>query len=175
MANRPRGEVVGVMLGFTGLALGDPLVRSWWPYVLIVAGVAATATYAIVMAIYYLPRVPARPLATGTAVVNFAAGIAAVLVAGPRSNTIQDMIMVFIGYALMRLVGATVDLLTPSVNISLLASFVGAAVGMTAIVLMLIVRPHLSVWAVLAIAAGIGYVEGVITGIALRPRGEPTY
>jgi hypothetical protein len=64
------------------------------------------------------------------------------------------------------------DRLTPSTNFSLIASFVGTAVGMATVPLVLVGHPHLSVWTVLGIGVGLGYVEGVITGFALRSGGE---
>jgi hypothetical protein len=174
MTNRPRVEVVGVMLGLSALALTDPLVRSWWPGALIAGGVAGLGALAVGQAVNNLPVLSARLVAAVTTITIAAGGMVAVGIAGSRANTLQDTAIVLTGYVLLRLVGATVDRLTPSVNISLIASFVGTAVGLATVALVLVTRPHLSVWAVLGIGVGLGYAEGVITGLALRPGSMPT-
>jgi hypothetical protein len=169
MRNRPRIEIVGVMLGLSAMTLTDPFVHSWWPGMLIAVSVAAIGAFTIGHAVNSLPLVSAARLATVTTVIICGSGIIAAVIAGPRANTGQEFAIVLAGYVMLRLIGATVDRLTSWVNISLIASFVGTAVGLSTILLVLVAHPDLSVWAVLGIGAGTGYVEGVITGFALRP------
>ncbi|MGP4013732.1 hypothetical protein [Streptomyces sp. 4N124] len=168
MTNRPRVEIVGVMLGLSAMTLTDPFVHSWWPGMLIAVSVAALGAFVVGHAVNNLPLVPAARLATVTTVIIYSGGIVAAVIAWPRANTGQEVAIVLAGYVMLRLIGATVDRLTSWVNISLIASFVGTAVGLSTIPLVLVAHPDLSVWAVLGIGAGVGYMEGVITGFALR-------
>jgi hypothetical protein len=169
MTKRPRIEIVGVMLGLSAVTLTDPFVHSWWLGMLIAVSVAALGAFAVGQAVNSLPLVSAARLATVTTVIISGGGIVAAVIAGPRANTGQEFAIVLAGYVMLRLIGATVDRLTPSVNVSLIASFVGTAVGLSTILLVLTAHPDLSVWAILGIGAGTGYMEGVITGFALRP------
>jgi hypothetical protein len=168
MTNRPRIEIVGVMLGLSATTLTDPFIHSWWTGMFIAVSVAALGAFAVGHAVHSLPLVSAARLATVTTVIVCGGGIVAAVIAGPRANTVQEFAIVLAGYVMLRLIGATVDRLTPSVNISLIASFLGTAVGLSTILLVLVAHPDLSVWAVLGIGAGTGYIEGVITGFALR-------
>lgn len=168
MTNRPRIEIVGVMLGLSAMTLTDPFIHSWWPGMLIAVSVAALGALAVGQAVNSLPLVSAARLATVTTVIISGGGIVAAVIAGPRANTGQEFAIVLAGYVMLRLICATVDRLTPWVNISLIASFLGTAVGLSTILLVLVAHPDLSVWAVLGIGAGTGYLEGVITGFALR-------
>lgn len=169
MTKRPHVEVVGVMLGLTAMVLTDPLIHTWWVPIAIAASTAGLGGLVIGHAVNSLPRVPARLLAGATAAVTVAGSVVAVVIASSRGGTVQDIAIALSSVVVLRLVGATVDRLTPSINVSLIAALLGSVVGLAAVSLLLLAQPHLSVWAAVGEGSAAGYLEGVVTGFALRP------
>ncbi|WP_143052471.1 hypothetical protein [Streptomyces sp. cf386] len=118
VTNRPRIEIVGVMLGLSAITLTEPFVHSWWPGMLIAVSVAALGAFTVGQAVNSLPLVSAARLATVTTVIICGGGMVAAVIAGPRANAGQEFAIVLAGYVMLRLIGATVDRLTSWVNIS---------------------------------------------------------
>ncbi|WP_432854118.1 hypothetical protein ACQPXB_19420 [Amycolatopsis sp. CA-161197] len=168
MADRPKVEVVGVMVGVTAGILSDPLVP-WWLFLLIAAGVAALAGGIVAQAVSGLPSVRPAALAGATVLLGLLGGLAGVAVAGSRANAWQDVAILLSGYVVLRLAGATADRLGAGTNVSLIASLTGEAVALATVPLLLAGHPRLSVWAVVGIGVGVGWLEGAVTAIALSP------
>ncbi|WIX77223.1 hypothetical protein QRX50_38385 [Amycolatopsis carbonis] len=168
MADRPEVEVVGVMVGVTAGILSDPLVP-WWLFLLIAAGVAALAGGIVAQAVANLPSVRPAVLAGATVFGGLLGGLAGVAVAGSRVNAWQDCAILLSGYVVLRLAGATADRLGAGTNVSLIASLTGEVVTLATVPLLLAAHPQLSIWAVVGIGAGVGWLEGAVTAMALSP------
>ncbi|MGW6279421.1 hypothetical protein [Kribbella sp. NPDC055071] len=162
---------VGLLLGMTAVVLSDPLIKANWQLVPIAVLVAGLGAYAISSALNWIPR--ASPSATGwltVAVLAVAIFASQLAMASTRASELQATVMVFGPYVLLRLVTGSLDLVTsapPASSPPLLAGIIGGVVFAAAVPLIAHAHPGLPIWTCLGIGAGLGFVEGIVSGAFL--------
>lgn len=172
MTDGSRVPIVGTMVGVTAAMLVRPLpaASSWWAAPLVAAVVGGLVSYAVSHGVHRIPGASPKAVATLATVVTGVAPIVAIVVLGSRMEaSLQAVVLIVAATAGFRLVIVTVDQFASSFTVSLLAGLAGSVVFAGAVPLLAFAHPDLSVWACMGIAAGIGYLEGILSGVALRP------
>ncbi|MEU4198056.1 hypothetical protein AB0E69_39605 [Kribbella sp. NPDC026611] len=158
---------IGVMLAMTVAGLAGPLVGLNWKLILIAVVVAAVAAFAISLAFSLISPVTRSSAWVAAAVV--AVGCIGVQV-GLGSETAswgRFLVTAFGPYVLFRCVTASMDRLVRHFLVPVLAGLVGAAVYAAAVPLLAAGYPGLSFWWCVGLGAGLGFVEGMVTGALL--------
>jgi hypothetical protein len=162
---------VGLLLSMTAVVLADPVIKANWQLVPIAVLVAGISTYAISAALNWIPDASSSAVGWMTVAVLAASIVVSQLaMASTRASELQSTLMVFGPYVLLRLVTGSLDLVTsapPASSPPLLAGIVGGVVFAAAVPLIAHGHPDVPIWTCLGIGAGLGFLEGIVSGAFL--------
>lgn len=173
--NQRRVEIVGAMMGVEVIVLLQPRL-TLWACVLIGIGVAMVSVFVTALTLELLASVNApRLVATTMTIVLFVGSGAVVATLWSRliesgANILAAVAAVVLSQVVFRLIVVTVERFIRSfemLEVSLVAGLLGATMSSVAVVLLALTFPE-SIWGVLAGGAGLGYLNGVLSGLVLR-------
>lgn len=156
------------MLAMTVVVLADPLIRANWKLIPLAVVIAGTAAFAISSGVNRISAGSQRGAAWLTVVVLAAACVAVqVAMASKGASSFQSLLMAFGPFVLFQLVVKSMDRFIDEFTMPLLAGMIGAVVFAAAVPLIVNGHPGLPIWTSMGIGAGLGFAEGVVSGVLL--------